>query len=491
MVLVMRYRGVAAALIAAVCMAGTGSSAHAAGMTTHAFMADKARSYLPPGPLRTLMTRQRGALLAGAAYPDGGYAVASVPGGAYGEETHWERFIDAFAQEIRGRPDCGDLTKANGRCAPLVAFLLGAAAHGLGDEMWDWLFEPNAADKGEVPASSITSSGLPGAEQLGALPVLGEANSIEFAMDMVAIVDHRRTLELPLSTPPIADLLKTYDAVGRPDITAQGITAGNAVVMAALTAERLLAHTTEYRRVKRTMPYTAAHMYDESGGVVDVAQGIAGYVTALWVKLTDPARRHPAPEVIAVHPEPNERGVPTVWPAGLTGPGPRGGGAPNRILAVLGNALPYRPLATSTTDVPAIPPAGFTLRERDSGVPVALLPGWPKAGPYGPDSGEHTMGIYPAQDLKPCTWYRVSVTSAVVDHAGVPVVPRTWDFQTRSATSPAPAGCQAGPDPGPGAGVANTPTLGPVLQPLLDLTPAAGVSPHHAGLAALGASLRK
>lgn len=370
---------------------------------------------------------------------------------------------------------------------------MGAAAHGLGDEMWDWLFEPSAADHGEVPASSLTSSGLPGAAELGAAPVVDQANTMEFAMDEVAVVDWSRVLELLLEQPPVADLLAVYRAVGRPDITEGGIRAGNAAINGALYAERALA-VTEYPRVKRDMPWTAAHMYDESGGVVDVAQAAAGYYRALWEKLT--AATHPRPAVIAMHPEPGERGVPVHWLPARTEPGPRGGGATTRIVAVLSNALPYQPQAgRPTAPLPPIPPRAFELREERTKRVVPMLPGWPKAGPYGPDSGEHSMGLYPAGDLKPCTWYRVVVRAVLRDHAGASVRPRSWRFQTRAAGPVAPRGCLTGPQPGPGAGVPDVPTFGPLLQPAIDRLPGGvGGAParpgsghdHHAALAALG-----
>ena len=51
----------------------------AAGMSTHALMAEYGRRYLPDThPLKAVLTAHRPALLAGAMYPDGGYATGAA-----------------------------------------------------------------------------------------------------------------------------------------------------------------------------------------------------------------------------------------------------------------------------------------------------------------------------------------------------------------------------------------------------------------------------
>jgi hypothetical protein len=40
------------------------------------------------------------------------------------------------------------------------------------------------------------------------------------------------------------------------------------------------------------------------------------------------------------------------------------------------------------------------------------------------------INLQPAADLTPCTWYRVAITDALVDFAGSPVTPYSWDFRT-------------------------------------------------------------
>ena len=258
------------------------ASAQASGMTTHSFMADAARGYVQTPALRALLAAQTGPLLSGGAFPDGGYAASSYPGGDFGEVTHWERFVNAYAARLRAT--CVDLANPTGPCADRVAFLMGIAAHGIGDEMWDWMFEPQAHDHGESPVHPLYREGAPGYGELANYPPGSLANTIEYAMDLIAIVELGRARHIPAYLPPIDDLLAAYGAIGRTDITGDGIVAGHSAALAAVTAERAAA-AIDYMRVKTTMPKTAARMYDDSGGVSDVAQAAAGYYEALWAKL--------------------------------------------------------------------------------------------------------------------------------------------------------------------------------------------------------------
>lgn len=439
--------------IALLCLLMLPAVAGASGVTTHAFMADKGREKVAVPELKALLDGQRGALLSGAVYPDGGYAVSSYPGGDYGEITHWEDFVNAYAAVLRDDPACRPLLAADGPCAPEVAHLMGVAAHGIGDEMWDWMFEPLAADFGESPTHPLFVSGLPGAAELGATPVGGFANSIEYAMDLIAIVEHLRGQEIPAYLPSTDRLLAAYRAIGRGDVTRDGIVAGHTVIHGAMAAERA-AVAVDYLRVKQAMPRTAARMYDESGGVVDVGRAATHYYEALWAKL---GGRHPAPRVSAVHPEPGEQGVPWVWQGIGLSPGPRGGGAENRIIAVLSNAV-------------ALPfdRASVRIVDETTGLEVPQRDGYPRPGPYHAGDGTHSVMAAPGVNLVPCRWYQVVVTSSLRDLAGAKLErPAKWRFQTRAEGVVAPPGCKAVADPPPYAGEPNEPTPGPTATDLL------------------------
>jgi hypothetical protein len=400
-------RLVATAIALTLALAG---EAGAAGMTTHAWMAEAAGAYVRDDRLQALMQRERDALLSGAAYPDAGYAAGSFPGGDFGEVSHWERFVNAHVQTLRRR--CAPVPAE--ACPKEVAHLLGAAAHGMGDELWDWLFEPAMHDHGESPEHPVAKQ--PGFAELFRATPAGLINTSEYVMDVVAIRDHGRLL-WGLTPPPADGLLETYAALGRRDVTRQGLLAGHAIVSLALAAERS-SIAADYDRVRTTMPWSTEHMDDASGGVRPAARAIAGYLDSVWRKLHEDA--HPRPVVVGVHPEPDEEGVPAVWQPAQTAPGPRGGGAERRILATLSNAI----------DPATVTPESFRLLDAQ-GDPVPLLDGWPKPGPYGAGDGTHTFMLYPAGDLAPCSTYTAEVTPALRDHAGAKLArPHRWSFTT-------------------------------------------------------------
>src|SRR5690606_8267398 len=119
--------------------------AGAAGMTTHTWMAEEAVDLVETPELRALLLAHLDQVRSGAKFPDGGY----FPGLIHGEEAHWQRFFDARVERLLARTDCGDLSDPEGPCAAEIAHLMGNVAHGTGDEVWDWLFEPNSPDRDE------------------------------------------------------------------------------------------------------------------------------------------------------------------------------------------------------------------------------------------------------------------------------------------------------------------------------------------------------
>ena len=123
----------------------------AAGIVTHAWMALDAVDHVGDPDLHAVLDAHRDQVRAGAEFPDGGYWTRTfgTPGGDYGEEAHWQRFIDSYVDQIRDDPTCGDLRNPAGPCAAEIAHVFGAAGHGMGDEVWDWLFEPNGPGFGE------------------------------------------------------------------------------------------------------------------------------------------------------------------------------------------------------------------------------------------------------------------------------------------------------------------------------------------------------
>jgi hypothetical protein len=413
---VRRVLTVGVAVCAAVLvMCGTAAGA---GIVTHAWMADDARAHVGDARLRALLGAHRDQLRSGAAYPDSGYVMSRTPGGDYGEEAHWQRFVQAYADRLRARRDCGDLHAADGPCAPEVAHLMGVAAHGMGDEVWDWLYEPVAADHDERYV----------------LPALSDGTGTEFPMDMIAVLRHHRpTGPVPL-LPSVPDLLAAYAAVGRSDVKGPPNVAGNAFSTSQLGAEAKLA-VAHGAKVAVAMPWTSTHMVVAPGGVTFAAKAIAGYYDTVWSRLLGTTV---ATRVSETYPADGERGVPaTGWDRATFSPGAAAdrGGASTRIVAVLTSATPFAARSGGTGFEP-VAAGALTLSEvgpGDAETPVPVRAGYPRTVPYGGDAGQHLVDLQPDGNLAPCTWYRVRTTASLVDATHAPVTAATWSFRTGAA----------------------------------------------------------
>jgi len=415
-----------AGLIVLVVVLTSSARAEASGVITHSWMALRAVPLVSDPDLRALLQAHLDQVESGAHFPDSGYANPLVGTSAtYGEEAHWPRFSNAYADQIRDDPRCGDLTDPNGPCATRIAHLLGAVGHGMGDEVWDWLFEPNAPDRGEsyIPPDLAGYFGTGG---------------IELQMDMIAIGDYSRATspELP-PWPSRRRLDGVFDSVGRPDITGSDLRAGERSMSVVRAGDRLLAGL-YHDDITRNMPWTSANIVTAPGGIRFAATAIAAAWESLWGRMLG---EQPPTEVAITYPAAGEVNVPVEgWDREDFAPGSAayGGGARTRITAVLNASLPYVPLAGDSGHVPSeLPDGAMTLTEAATGAPVPVRSGYPRLVPYGPDSGEHTIDIQPDADLDPCTEYRVDVTDALLDANGAPVVPMSWTFQTRGCPGPA------------------------------------------------------
>jgi hypothetical protein len=404
-------------LLAVTLLLACASPALGAGVTTHAYMDEAGVSYVQDPKLTALLEAQNLALLSGGAYPDGGYASSSIPGGNYGEESHWQRFIDAMVRELRSRSDCGDLTDPQGPCASTIAYVMGAAGHGMGDELWDWLFEPAMADHGESPEHPIWRQGLPGSAELSNTTPINLTNTSEYVMDIIALVDGGRLAKFGALPPPFSDLLAAYHDIRRDDITQQGIVAGNSLIWAAQLGERS-GLGEEYARVKLTMPWSSAHMFTAPGGVYFNGRAIAVYYEEIWHQLLT---GKPGPLRLGnVTPANGQTGVTTDFQPAQIQAGPRGGGSTKRVLATFSTALDPMSVSADT----------FRLYD-EQGERVAPMDGFPRMGPYGPDAGEHTMLFYPAADLRPCERYTAEATTGIADWFGQHLDrPVRWSFET-------------------------------------------------------------
>jgi hypothetical protein len=109
--------------------------ADAHGINGHVHVTGWAVESLPPGELHTFFADAalRDTAQIGAAFPDSGYAI----GDPYGEMAHWEPFINAYVEWIIATFGPTYETEEARRH---IAFMMGAAAHGLQDEIFDTHF---------------------------------------------------------------------------------------------------------------------------------------------------------------------------------------------------------------------------------------------------------------------------------------------------------------------------------------------------------------
>jgi hypothetical protein len=383
--------------------------AGAAGVTTHAWMAAEAIDQVTSPQLKALLQANEAYVRSGAHFPDSGYALTNK----YGEEAHWQRFHDAYADQILTHDECTNLTLPTGPCAKMVAFLMGMIGHGMGDEVWDWLFEPYVPDLNEY----YTPSDLGGYANEG---------GAETQMDLAAIADYGQSTAKIADFPSHPDILAAFAAVGFTDVDESALNLGQVVMGVIKQAEASWAPS-HIDDLHKAMPWTSHNLVTAPGGVDFAATAIAGEWNVMWGRLLG---GQPATSVSITYPAPDQLRIPaTGWNRSMQPGSARGrGGARNRIAAVLTYARPYTGSAgTVSSELPA---GSMTLAERDSGDPVPIMAGWPRSVPYGPDSGEHMVGIQPAGDLEPCTWYRVGVTANLVDARNQPVTPMSWDFRT-------------------------------------------------------------
>ena len=388
--------------------------AGAAGITTHAWMATSAVDKVTIPKLKALLQANIAQVYAGAQFPDSGY----VPGNTYGEEAHWQRFYDSYLRIIKSKPGCGDLTNPTGPCAAEIAHLFGAQAHGMGDEVWDWLFEPYSVDLNEYYLPPAFGS-------------YADRGGQELQMDIAAIGLYGRSNPVAPPIPSKPDILAALNAAGFHGATTSQLDFGQLAQSIVHRAEANLAavHTAPLRVA---MPYLSANLVTEPGGVDYAARAIAAEWESMWGRLLDD---QPATRVSVTYPADGQRRIPaTGWNRTFSpGSSPGRGGARTRITAALTYSLPYVPPTGGPNPSGNLAPTTMTLREKATGRAVPIMSGYPRAVPYGADSGEHVVDIQPAADLTPCTWYEAGVTAVLKDENQRSVVPSTWSFRTGAA----------------------------------------------------------
>lgn len=225
---------------------------HAGGGLTHMFIAQASIEGIKNPTLKNILQNNLDSYLVGAYYPDSGY----VKGAHYGEDSHWDPFIYAFADYIKE-------TYPNLTNPFLIAFLFGCAAHRESDEIIHWTFYPEVAKydfEGDYQKAHHYAD--PG-------------------IDMFLNVDH------VVNTPqqwqvPIDDLLRVYHRMGKDEYTRKEIEWGTSVIHAANLSEKNMGKNVSHSLSKK-MSWTAAHYFDwNEGGILMDIHKVADYQNTLW-----------------------------------------------------------------------------------------------------------------------------------------------------------------------------------------------------------------
>ena len=105
----------------------------ASGQFTHVWMTRHALDHLPEGELKELLTSPEvtEVLINGTMFPDGGYAVNDD----YGEIAHWEPIQNSYRDWIAEEYQTPYTKEAQQH----IAFMMGMAAHGMADQVFDAL----------------------------------------------------------------------------------------------------------------------------------------------------------------------------------------------------------------------------------------------------------------------------------------------------------------------------------------------------------------
>ncbi|MFZ2314504.1 MAG: zinc dependent phospholipase C family protein [Gammaproteobacteria bacterium] len=235
------------------------ANVYAGGGMTHMLLAQETIKQLSSAELRHLLQDNMDAYLVGAYYPDSGYIAEN----SYGEDSHWDPFIHAFADYIKETYPDPAIQQPK-----LLAFLFGCAAHRVSDEILHHVFFNVMKDKdfhGDYDK----------AHQYG-----------DVGIDLLINIEKNQWLTHPHTWwVPINDLLAVYQRMGLTQYTKQEITWGNTVIYLAGYGERLISPIV-YPYLKWKMPWTAKHYEDwAESGLIANEQKVADYQMRLWLYL--------------------------------------------------------------------------------------------------------------------------------------------------------------------------------------------------------------
>ncbi len=432
-----------------------GAAAH--GINGHVHVTGWAIENLPPGELRDFFADPeiREAAQIGASFPDSGYAI----GDGYGELAHWEPFVDGYVRHLRARApfDTPEERKQ-------VAFLMGLAAHGLQDELFDSVFLHQVHEHDGPFPRTVNGKEYPTAQ-----------DPADPGTDAFLFTDGYLRFK-PALFVPFDDVIAVMADVHGHRVERETIDQGMRRVK-TLVIDRFHAIAPVYEREMRpVIPWTAANYMDPGipGSLTSEIAPTGAYLQALWDRLHD---RWPARAVVThTWPEAPRRlrsGDPATvdsWITLVFGAGTINGSVNTETVRLLDAGGAEVPFSLHHTRWGGSPD--------DSSRLVQLRP----TAPLAPDA-EHTVRVEPGVRLQ---------DGRVLD------VPWTYTFRTPCADGQACADADAGapdlwpPDAAPDAAApdAASPDAAPPDAAVPDAAPSppdaaarcgSGTEPHPDG----------
>lgn len=262
-------------------------AALACGQSTHIWVGIHAVDHLPEGELKELMSQEAVFpwLVNGAMFPDGGYSPLTQNG--YGETAHWEPFQTAWMARVRTDfgPDFTD-PAADGR----IAFLMGLAAHGLADQIFDGIYLTRSLfydgqERWDRYGNVDTSTDIAMTAAVGPMPIVD---------DVV----------------PYDDLVSTFANYGQP-VDRSTIELGQLSLRIAVQYVGNVGQSAEAEEYKAQYPWANGHLTDPTkpGNAGCMSEAVAAYWLTLWDRLHE--RYDPdATPVIYTWPRPEEANHP-------------------------------------------------------------------------------------------------------------------------------------------------------------------------------------
>jgi hypothetical protein len=246
-----------------------GASADAHGIWGHIHVTGWAIENLPPGELSDFLSEPEvmNAALYGAAYCDSGYfprdEAVNRYSRIYGEHNHWEPFVENYVQwmAVNDPPPWDDLESRK-----RIGFLMGVAAHGLQDELFDSLFLYQVAyhDDGSQENADPGTDGF-----------FAQDGWIRF---------------IPEPYYPVELLLEVYAPLG-PEITEDIIANGNDLMQRVYVNDTLGPIVAESNGdlYRPELPWTAEHYLDPDipGSLRSEIVPTARYMESIWERLHD------------------------------------------------------------------------------------------------------------------------------------------------------------------------------------------------------------